>query len=343
MVFAWLIAASLALAQEESKQAKVKVLPVPTFGHSPETSTYVGGVSLFTFNLYPDSTTRTSNGKIEFNYTWKKQIILEAAWDYFSEKERWFSKGRIHYSKFPDLYYGIGGQTSANDELLYNSNRLIIEANALKRVGKWFTGPAFSFYRFWNISTDEPNTYTELVSSTKIGLGYSLLKDTRNKLLTPTSGHYIHAFVGYATAQTNYVEGLLDIRYYKPLGKRNIMALRWVNDFNFSTPPFYDYAFLGGNQFVRGYYFGRFRDQYLMSFQSEFRTTLFWRIGLAAFGGVSSIYNDFAIAERSNIKPNIGIGLRFLVDKTEGTNLRIDYAIGEDGNSGFYVAFGEAF
>jgi hypothetical protein len=49
---------------------KVKVLPVPAFGYSPETKSYIGAVCLFNFNFYQDSFTRSSNAKIEFNYSW---------------------------------------------------------------------------------------------------------------------------------------------------------------------------------------------------------------------------------------------------------------------------------
>jgi hypothetical protein len=45
----------------------------------------------------------------------------------------------------------------------------------------------------------------------------------------------------------------------------------------------------------------------------------------------------------NNSKYNYGGGIRFLMDKEEHTNLRLDYAVGQDGNKGFYVVFGESF
>src|SRR4051812_42725633 len=90
---------------------KVRILPVPDFGYSPETETYVGAVALFTLNLYNDSLTRVSNAKAEFNYTWLHQVILEGSWNYFTRRERFYSQGLIHYSKYPDLYYGVGEAT----------------------------------------------------------------------------------------------------------------------------------------------------------------------------------------------------------------------------------------
>jgi len=70
---------------------------------------------------------------------------------------------------------------------------------------------------------------------------------------------------------------------------------------------------------------------------------LFWKIGLATFGGVTALYSDITSITKSPAKPNLGVGLRFLVDKKENTSLRFDYAIGSNNQSGFYVSFGESF
>jgi outer membrane protein assembly factor BamA len=147
----------------------------------------------------------------------------------------------------------------------------------------------------------------------------------------------------YNIAQKNYFELTLDGRLYKSWNTKLVSATRFVHDFNFGIIPFYDLAFLGGDQYVRGYYFGRFRDQHLSTIQQEFRMPIYWRFGLATFGGLSSIYSDKQPFSINNIKYNYGLGLRFLVDKKDKTSLRLDYAIGNNNNSGFYVSFGESF
>jgi len=318
---------------------------VPAFGYSPETKTYVGAVTLFTFNLYKDSVTRTSNAKVEFNYTWNKQIILECGWNYFFKEEKWFTMGQIHYSQYPDLYYGIGSSTPDTNKLVFNSNRFVFEAYALKKIStKLFTGLNVKYINFSNLKADSTIIkYPELVGSSTFGVGYSVLKDTRNNLLTPTKGAYIYFNTSYNFAKTNYWELTIDIRYYKTWKDKFTIASRLINDFNSGSPPFYDYAFLGGDKYVRGYYFGRYRDNNLSSFQTEFRLPIVWRFGLATFGGLSSIYSDKNNFKFTNLKYNYGLGIRFLVDRKERTNLRLDYAIGSNNNNGFYISFGESF
>ena len=321
---------------------KIKLLPVPTIGYSPETKTYIGAVTLFTIDLYKDSLTRTSNAKFEFNYTWNKQLILETEWNYFFKEEKWFTKGKIHYSEYPDYYYGIGSNTPESNKLLFNSNRFVFEANILRNLGgKLFIGPNLRFINYSNVSYSSDLIYPELADQSTFGVGITLLRDSRNSLLTPTKGFYFNFNTGYNFSKSDYLATTLDIRYYKTWADKYTWASRMINDFRFGKVPFYDYSFLGGDKFVRGYNYGRYRDKNLSSIQTEFRLPLVWKFGIATFGGISNLFaNNFKI---NDSKYNCGLGLRFLVDKHDKTNLRLDYAVGNDGNSGFYISFGESF
>jgi len=322
---------------------KVKILPVPTIGYSPETKTYIGVVSLFTFNLYNDTVTRTSNAKVEINYTWNKQLILETEWNYFFKDEKWFTKGKMSYSSYPDYYYGIGTKTPDSNKLLYNSNRIVFEVSVLKKVGrKFFTGANVKYLNYQNVNYLSPHSYSELTDHSTFGVGYTLLGDSRDNLLTPTKGFYFNLNLGYNFSEQNYGEASVDLRHYKTWGEKYTWANRLINEFNFGTPAFYDYAFLGGDKFVRGYNYGRYRDKNLTSYQTEIRLPLIWRFGMAAFAGLSNLYNSSNLNLKET-KPNYGLGLRFLVDKHDKTNLRLDYAIGGEGNTGFYISFGESF
>lgn len=340
-----LLLAQNVFSQDSLKTKKVKILPVPAFGYSPETRSYLGAVALFTFNLYKDSLTRISNAKLEFNYTQNKQLIVETAWNYFFKQEKWFTKGQFHYSKFPDLYYGIGSQTPNTNKLVFSSSRFIAEAFALKKIKpKVFSGINVKYINYSNLKADSLRVnFPELVGATTFGIGFSLLKDTRDNLLTPTKGVYIYGNTTYNFSESNYLEFTIDLRYYKTWKNKYTWSNRLINDINLGTPPFYDYAFLGGDKFVRGYYFGRYRNNNLSSWQSEFRLPVVWRIGLSTFGGLSAIYSKTDVPKFSRIKTNYGLGLRFLVDKKDRTNLRLDYAMGNNNNSGFYVSFGESF
>ncbi len=332
-------------AQSLKKERKLKILPVPAFGYSPETRFYLGAVTLFSFKLHNDSTTRISNAKLEFNYTWRKQVILEGAWSCFTKGEKWFTKGLLHYSKYPDFYFGIGSETPESNKLVFTSNRFVFETFVLKKIAKkLFSGFNVRHIDYSKISWNgNDNNYKELTASSLWGIGFNLLKDSRNNLLTPTSGVFVNFNSTFNFSQSDYFELSLDMRYYKTWKSKFTLVSRFFNELNFGKPPFYDLMFLGGDKYVRGYYYGRYRDKCMSSFQSEFRFPVIRRFGLAFFGGVSKIYPQLNSVSLSALKTNYGVGLRFLVDKKDKTNLRFDYAVGQGQNSGFYVSFGESF
>lgn len=319
------------------------MLPVPAIGYSPETRTYIGAVTLFTFNPFQDSVTRASNAKFEFNYTWNKQFILETEWNYFFKEEKWFTKGRLNYSEYPDFYYSVGTNTTESNKLLYNSNRIVFEANSLKKVGsKLFLGPNLKYINYYHVNYLPTHSYPELDDRSTFGIGITLLKDTRDNLITSRKGFYFDATTTYNFSTQNYIQTTLDVRAYKTWAEKVTWANRLISELNFGNPPFYDYAFLGGDNYVRGYNYGRYRDKNLTSWQTELRFHLIWKFGIATFGGLSNLFNSNNF-EFKNTMPNYGIGLRFLVDPQNKTNLRLDYARGNQGNSGFYISFGESF
>ena len=336
-----------AFCQDEQSTKKVTVLPVPAVGYSPETKTYVGLVTLFTFNA-PDSLTRSSNAKLEFVYTWNKQMIFETDWNYFFPGENWFTKGRlIYFSKYPDLYYGIGFDSPSSGELSFESNRLIFDADLFRNIGnKLFLGAGINYTSYGNIkSLNDSLFYPELKNGEDFGFKITFLKDARNNILSPSKGDYLEISNSFNSGDSFYSKFSFDYRYYFGFGKNkgNILASRVYHSSVFGTPPFYDYPMIGGDKYVRGYYQGRFRDKNFSTVQLELRNHLFWRFGIATFGGISMVYEDLKGIESESFKPNVGVGLRFLVDKIEGTNLRLDYAVGAQNQSGFYISFGESF
>lgn len=342
-----LLLVNFSAGSQEKPHRKISVLPVPSIGYSPETKTYIGAVTLFTIKNLNDSLTRTSNAKTEFNYTWNKQVIFETGWNYFFPLEKWFTRGTVHYSKYPDLYYGIGSTISETREVNFQSNRFIFEADMFRRIKKnQFIGFGVNYASYGNIDYQTDIVfYPELKDESHLGLKALLLTDSRNSILSPSEGSYFEFSNTFNFSSSFYYKISADYRKYFGLGNTNkhIVAGRFYHESILGNPPFYDFSKIGGDKYARGYYLGRFRDKNFSTAQLEYRSPLVWRLGLATFGGLSVIYENAQNVGNKNFKPNGGLGIRFLVDKNEGTNLRIDYAIGAQNQSGFYISFGESF
>lgn len=333
-------------AQDSTGFSKVSWLPVPAFGYSPETETYIGAVLLTTLKR-KDTLTRTSNAKLELNYTWRRQFISEFQWTHFSYREKWMSEGIFHFSRYPDKYFGIGASTPDSFEVNYQSDRYRFETTLLKNLGdQLFAGVGLRYINYGRFrqNTDSMDRFSELTPVSTVGLELIGSWDKRDRVLTPTTGYLLKLTNDQMYGKNYYSRVSLDARkYFSWKGKIDqILSFRFYSQHVFGNAPFYDLSLLGGDKLIRGYFYGRFRDDHLSILQTEYRTHLFWRIGASVFGGISSVYNNLHWTG-DQLKPNAGLGLRFLVDKEEGTNLRFDYAIGAQGQNGFYVSFGESF
>ena len=353
LVATLLLIPNFGMAQVDSTAGKTKkkwgVLPVPAFGYQPETRAYIGAVGLFTLNFFQDSLTRTSNAKAEVNYTWNRQLIVEVGWNVFSRQEKWFIEGLVHFSDYPDQYYGLGQNTRKSNQERFESHRQEIRLGAYRKwIGNWYLGPILRYRNWYGIRSLEEESQLNLKSGGRSSsLGAGILLDTRKNLLNPWQGNYVsltwqedRSFTG---SEFSFRKFSADLRFYKAIKKRHLLAFQVRNESNFGNLPFFQAAALGSSVDMRGYFRGRYRDLHYLAAQVEYRVPLFWVIGMTAFGGVGDVAADYSRFNLPSVKPSYGAGLRVLVDKQENINLRFDYALGKDGASGFYVGFGEAF
>ena len=94
---------------------------------------------------------------------------------------------------------------------------------------------------------------------------------------------------------------------------------------------------------MRGYFHGRYRDNIYMMLQLEYRQYFWKRLGFVVFGGAGNVSHEITTFTSSTIKVSYGGGLRFLFNKKQKINLRMDVGFGLDGNMGIYFGIEEAF
>ena len=101
-------------------------------------------------------------------------------------------------------------------------------------------------------------------------------------------------------------------------------------------------ARLGSESILRGYYSARYRDTTLAAFQVEYRLPVWWRFGMVGFAGYGQVADSIGRLKIGEFKYSVGLGIRFRIDRKEGTNIRLDLGFGK-GSSGNYLSGGEAF
>jgi len=179
------------------------------------------------------------------------------------------------------------------------------------------------------------------------GLGLSLTWDTRDNVFYPTAGHlYEVEAISYLSAigsDFTYTYITLDFRAYRHWNNKHVLALQAYASFTADEPPFYELSALGGDSRMRGYYYGRYRDEQYVMAQAEFRQYFWKRFGYALFLGAGEVFGVSQLTMK-NMRISAGGGLRYLFDKNQGVNLRMDFGIGiGQHTNGIYFGLGEAF
>ena len=93
---------------------------------------------------------------------------------------------------------------------------------------------------------------------------------------------------------------------------------------------------------MRGFIEGRYMDKQYFLTQFEYRKIVYWRIGIVlsySYGNVSDKLVNFRLKD---FKHTLGTGLRFVFDKEEKINIRVDVGFAE-GTTGVYFSLDEAF
>jgi outer membrane protein assembly factor BamA len=341
---------------EDTVVRKSSFVPLQVFFVSPENGIGFGflGAYLFEFDfLAPD--TRTSNIQGSFIYTTKNQILTNLQYTIFTNEEKYFLSGEVNYNVLTDLYWGIGKETPNDAEERVDYDLLSFEPSFLRRIKpRLFAG--FEFRHFHRYSFQrEPDGLLDSTQvpgydgSTIAGLGPVVVYDTRDIVINPTTGYFLEfsAFFhgNFFGGEYDFSRFRLDLRKYFLLNERfrQVLAIQFQGNFVTGTAPFKQLSELGGDDNMRGYFRGRFRDNHMMFFQTEFRTKIWWRFGGVVFAGLGNVANEFSDFDFREIKPAYGAGIRFALNRKEYLNIRVDFGFGTSGNSGFYFNVTETF
>lgn len=368
-----LLAPMAASAQADSTRDahKLKVIALPGVFASPETSVGFGALGIGTFRFRGEAdSTRASQVSIGLSYTLLDQVLVYLPYQLYFGQEKYKIYGEFGWYRYVYRYYGIGaghGSTTRED---YDVTYPRVRLNLLRRFGR----NTYVGARFWlDDRTDlryhpDGELYDGTVNGTAGGItsgaGPVVNFDTRDNIFLPYRGVLAEASVlvngtalgsDYAFVQTSVeVSGFLplndlsresrDQRLNQPVLGLNLLATTTDGDV-----PFYALGLLGGTKHMRGYYEGFFRDKRMIEGQAEVRWPLFnrwkgnWkRFGVVGFGGVGTVAPSVKALALDAVVYTYGAGLRILLDRKQGINLRLDYALGES-TAGFYLTIGEAF
>jgi len=322
---------------------------VPIAMYTPET--HVGVGALFVHFIRPPHHRRherVSSFAFFAIGTTRRQVMLEGHPDFYFGDFHFF--GKVEYQYFPDTFWGIGPHTRDEDEEDYSRQRFRIKGGAQHRiVGQLHGGLALDLMEYRaNYGPDGLFATEDFPGENggwTTGLGPSIVYDSRDNHVAAHSGTLVgSSFLWFGAPISRYTfrKFVFDARQFFDLGKGHALGTRFYGELQGGDVPYYHLAMLGGDELLRGYYLGRYRDEALAALEVEYRYPIFWRFGGVLFAGAGGVASDASELFHEPIRWAIGGGGRYSLSDADRLNLRLDAGFGI-GTWGVYFTAREAF
>ncbi len=344
-------------APEDTSETPTRGTSVKAFPYvyyTPETELAFGAGGILTFYTAKDRILRPSKVAASAYYSTRKQYKVSV------DPEVYLSRNEIFTSMYLDLgqavnkFYGVGSGSpdlgvedyeaffwGAKAEFQFKPRLLNVTRSGV-------------LYEFHSDDVTDKRLNPDLLADTIAGAdggvisgpGYTALVDTRDHLFFPNAGgRYAFEYMVYSRSlgsDFNYNVTTLDLRQYRSLSPDHVLAFQVYGQWSGGEVPFYRLPALGGQNRMRGYFYGRYVDRVLVTSQVEYRQYFWKRLGFVVFAAAGNVAEQFKELRFRETNISAGAGLRLLFNKAEKVNLRVDVGIGRE-TSGVYFGLEEAF
>jgi len=337
-------------------QMDLRFLPAPIIYRTPETSWGFGLSASYYFNTATAeqrALTRSSNIQFQAVRTLRQQTIAQLVTDVFTPNEKFYIHAYVGFRDYLDRFYGIGAATSESQREDYRFKSWVTATNVLyKTSATTFAGINVRSQVMYQLRTDSLGVLAEGTipggnGSRMLGFGPEWRLDSRDNPFAPASGAYLNVMTRFHPKwQADWFSfGVIrtDARIYRKVGRENVLAGRAVYHQTIGQAPFRELAMVGGDNGLRGYFYGRYREQSLFELHGEYRFAIWKIVRGAVFTGVGQVGEHPGDYFKSYWKGSYGAGIRILANKKERISFRIDYGRTLTGQSGVYLEFNEAF
>lgn len=341
-------------AQDSTKKRFLRdrnIIALPVIFRLPETR-FGGGLAGTTIFGFAKDSLGSNLSQISFGttFTQNKQILLFFPFKIFANNNNYYFSSENGWFRYNYIYSGVGENRVPDEK--YDADYFRFRFLVAKLIrSKTYLGLRINFEDYKVKKTIEGGELAsgQINGSTKsrtLGLGMSILQDTRDQVFYPTKGIFgeIYAVPSGKLfgANRNFTKISVDIATYKSFGKKTVLASNYVAVANIGDVPFNQLAYLGGQSKMRGIFEGYFRDKNALIIQQEFRQEIWKRFGAVAFGSMAFLGSEDNTFLRLN-KPKFTFGAGLRIATKNHLNLRLDYALSPYDKGNFYATIGEAF
>ncbi|MDF3129750.1 BamA/TamA family outer membrane protein [Kiritimatiellaeota bacterium B1221] len=232
----------------------------------------------------------------------------------------------------------------------FENNFIAVFLEAQRKIfGNWFGGIRFiSIDQSYRAKNDAGSQYLDFydVQDTHNGKVSGVISyDSRDNQRYPESGTYGEGVLTYAPDNWSesgeyYVAEVSAASFFKIINDQ-IFALQFKGITVPDDAPYFERPTLGSRGDLRGYTPGEYVGDHMVLLQLEYRMRFTQRYGGVVFGGGAGLWDDTFTSD--DLYWNYGAGIRIRLQEENRVNFRIDYAIGENDQDGWYVSVSEAF
>lgn len=352
-----LLAAGPLAAADQPDSTSVRKMTIkgyPYAYYTPETELAFGVGGIVTFYTGEGLILRPSKLAVFGYYSTNDQYKISLNPEVYFAGNEIFSGLDINFGHFVDKFFGVGNDTPDLGTEDFVTDRFGIEFNVEAPPIFFVSDRSGLVYDFENSRIidrrDNPYLQTGTLPGSEggviSGVGGTWVWDSRDHSFWPNSGnlHRVKAIFYSRSVGSDYTYSIfeVDMRHYQTLAPGQVVAIQLYVNTSSGTVPFHKLPGLGGQGSMRGYYEGRYRGKAAVTAQTEFRKNISGRLGFVAFAAIGEVAPDLTRMRMDELKFAAGGGLRFLFNKEEKVNVRIDMGFGK-GSSGVYFGIEEAF
>lgn len=323
------------------------VVAGPSYSNSASLTLAGGAMGQYSWDR-SDSTLQRSMISITGQVSIKGMVSANIVGTNFMKRDRFRWNYRLKWQLMPIDYWGIGYDFGRKDSYeRINRNMIVFNPEGFVRVvGPLFLGASMNF-NLTNVTNlhDASRIQNQGKRVFAAGIGPSLQIDTRDIATNATKGVFLRMntlfYPKFANKKSfNSID--LTLSGYQKLWKGSVLCGEFHGWFNQGDMvPWSMMAQVANNgDRMRGYYEGRYCDRNLMEVQLELRQHVWWRLGVAVFGGAANVFDYFNNINWRHTLPNYGLGIRYEFKRK--TNVRLDLGFTKD-KPGVVFSINEAF
>ena len=318
-------------------------VPVPYLNYSRSIGFSIGLLPMAMYKLSPKDTVSPASisgllGLYTTNDTWFAMFFQR----FYLNEDNWRitaagGTGSVNYQFYLDIP-SVG-------YIDYNSQVDFVFAEAQRRIiGKLYLG-AHYMYSSFDTSFGSDTTVNKGQINLH-GIGLKLSFDRRDEVYYPRNGSISEldwtSYPGFLN--DDYKSNKIELDYNRYISSRkdkDVIAARFYGGFGIGDLAF-EQQFIVGQNDIRGYTQGKYRGDYLLAAQGEYRWNFHEKMSAVGFFGLATVFGSINENDDGAILPGIGTGFRYNVFPKYHMNVGVDIAAGND-DWGFYFRIGEAF